>query len=193
MREFTALMRLAELEYMVRPVRVAITRDHGVGHVDGIEVELRKGIEIEVPYWIAKALEEDGIGHLTESPLTLEDLARIHYTMLSARTPAEVEALPQYFYQEVKEYLRRIDEKIRRELNPSLLEEKQKAQQYLMEIVDKRLTLIIQSLRSPTTIAELTSKLTPEEQAIARIMLKLIETWRKNILPKGLVSGVGTA
>ena len=193
MREFTALMRLAELEYMVRPVRVAITRDHGVVHVDGIEVELRKGIEIEVPYWIAKALEEDGIGHLTESPLTLEDLARIHYTMLSARTPAEVEALPQYFYQEVKEYLRRIDEKIRRELNPSLLEEKQKAQQYLMEIVDKRLTLIIQSLRSPTTIAELTSKLTPEEQAIARIMLKLIETWRKNILPKGLVSGVGTA
>jgi DNA replication factor GINS len=184
MREFEILIELTRLEYMLRPVRLAVTRDYGVLHVDGMTVELHKGIEIEVPYWLAKAIESMGVGKLTETPLTLEDIARIHYTILSARTPSELEPLPQYFYQEAREYLDTLDERIRRELNPTLLEEKQKALQYLVEIVEKRLTMIIHSLRSPTSIAELYSKLTPEEQAMLKMMQQLLETWRRSILPQ---------
>jgi DNA replication factor GINS len=184
MREFEIVLELARLEYLLRPIRLAVTKDYGVLKVDGLTIELHKGIEIEVPYWLAKAIESLDVGKLTETPITLEDIARIHYTTLSARTPAELEPLPPYFYQEARDYLEALDERIRKELNPSLLEEKQKALQYLIEIVEKRLTMIIHSLRSPTSVAELYSKLTPEEQAILKSLQQLLETWRANILPQ---------
>ncbi len=184
MNELEVLLKLAELEYMVRPVRVAITRDYGVITVDGATIELHKGIEVELPYWLARAVEASELGKPTETPIGLEDIARLHYTTLTAKTPAELEPLPQYFYHEAREYLKQLDERIRRELNPTLLEEKQKALQYLVEIVDKRLTIIIQSLRSPTSIAELYSKLTPEEQAVLKTIQQILESWRKQIIPK---------
>ncbi|ABM80753.1 hypothetical protein [Hyperthermus butylicus] len=184
LHELDVRLRIAELEYLLRPVRVAITRDHGTVTIDGVHVELQKGIEVELPYWLSRAIEEEELGKLSETPMSLEDIARIHFTTLSTRTPADLEQLPQYFYQEAKEYIKLLDERVRRELNPALLEEKQKAQQYLLEIADKRLLIILQSLRSPTNIAELYSKLSPEEQTILQLLQKALERWRELVLPR---------
>ena len=177
------LLRMTEIEYRLRPVRVMVIRDEKPLTVDGQRVELQKGIEIEIPYWLAQALISEGIAEIVESPINIEDIARVHFSALSARTPAELEPLPQNFYQNAKEFIRHLEERIRRELNPILLEEKQKALQYLVEIIDKRLLIILQSLRSPTSMAELSSKLAPEESALLDTLYKTIELWKRRLLP----------
>ncbi|ALL01681.1 GINS complex protein [Pyrodictium delaneyi] len=178
------LLKISEMEYKLRPVRVMIVRDDKPLTLDGQRIELQKGIEIEVPYWLARALTHEGIAEVTESPINIEDIARVHFSVLSARTPAELEPLPQNFYQDVKEFIRSLEDRVRRELNPILLEEKQKALQYLLEIVDKRLLIMLQSLRSPTSMAEISSKLAPEESALLDTLYKTIELWRRHLLPR---------
>ena len=177
------LLRMIEIEYKLRPVRIMIIRDEKPLTVDGQRIELQKGIEIEVPYWLAQTLISEGIADMVESPISIEDIARVHFSALSARTPAELEPLPQNFYQNAKEFIKSLEDRIRRELNPILLEEKQKALQYLMEIIDKRLLVILQSLRSPTTMAELSSKLAPEESALLDFLYKTIDLWKRSLLP----------
>ncbi len=56
--------------------------------------------------------------------------------------------------------------------------------QYLVDIVDKRLTMILQSLRSPTSIAELSSRLAPEETLLLTYFSQVLREWKNKILPK---------
>ncbi|KSW11939.1 hypothetical protein CF15_03875 [Pyrodictium occultum] len=178
------MLKISEIAYKLRPVRVMVLRDEKPFTVDGQKVELQKGIEMEVPYWLSRVLIEEEVANTTEMPITIEDIARVHFSALSARTPADLEPLPQNFYRNVKDLIESLEERIRRELNPALLEEKQKAIQYLAEIVDKRLLIMLQSLRSPTAIAEVSSKLAPEEAMLLETLYKTIEEWKRNILPE---------
>ncbi|MMZ70441.1 hypothetical protein D1872_334860 [compost metagenome] len=50
--------------------------------------------------------------------------------------------------------------------------------------MDKRLLIMLQSLRSPTAIAEVSSKLAPEEAMLLETLYKTIEEWKRNILPE---------
>jgi DNA replication factor GINS len=54
--------------------------------------------------------------------------------------------------------------------------------QYLLDIIDKRLTIMLQSLRSPTSIAEISSRLAPEEAALLRYFNDTLIKWKEKIL-----------
>ncbi len=177
-------LEILEFEYLLRPVRTMILKDAGVLEIDGQKIELQKGVETELPYWLAKQLAVEELAKLIETPITLEDIARLHFSVVSAKTPSDLEPLPQYFYQEAKTVIRDLEERARRELNPALFEESQKMTQYLVDIVDKRLTMILQSLRSPTSIAELSSRLAPEETLLLTYFSQVLREWKNKILPK---------
>ncbi len=174
---------LIEYEYMLKPVRVMVTRDYGELVIDGEAIQLQKGVEAELPYWLAKIFENKGVANTLESAITIEDIARVHFSVVSARTPADLEPLPRNFYLEALRYIKRLDEEIRRNFNAELLEEKQKAIQYLLEIIDKRLLLILQSMRSPTSLAEISSKLSEEEAILMEELRRILDLWKKKLSP----------
>ncbi len=177
-------LKAQNLYYEVKPTRVMVVKDFGRITVDGFTMELQKGTEIELPRWVARILSEDGIAEIVETGIGIEDIARIHFTVVSAKNPAELEPLPKDFYKQVIEYLDGLEKRIRAEFNPALLEEKQRILIYLAEILNKRLTLILTALRSPTAIAELSTKLSDEERILLEILHKVLETWRLNMTPK---------
>jgi len=178
------MLELVELEYMLRPVRTMIIRDADTIEIDGLKVELKKGVETELPYWLARQLASKDMAKLIETPISLEDIARLHFSVISAKTPSDLEPLPQYFYQEAKTVIQDLEERARKELNPALFEESQKMMQYLVDIIDKRLTMILQSLRSPTTIAELSSRLAPEEATLLSHLNTVLRKWKEKVLPR---------
>jgi DNA replication factor GINS len=182
-----ARLKLFELQYLLRPTRVMVVKDSKNLYIDGQSIELQKGVEIEIPYWLASQLVKEGLVKIVESPLSLEDIARIHFSVISAKTPSDLEQLPQYFYQEAKTVIQELGERAKKELDPALLEERHRMLQYLVEIIDKRLTILLQSLRSPTSIAEITSRLTPEEEALLNYLSNALKTWREKILPRATV------
>ena len=145
---FSELLELIELSYKLERVRVMVVKDYGSLEIDGVVYELRRGTEIELPRWIAEVLEEAGIVEVLETGLGLEDIARIHFSTHSVKSMRELERLPENFYIQAKEYLRELEARIRRELNTTLLEEKQKAELYLVEIINRRLGMILQVLEA---------------------------------------------
>lgn len=181
---FPELLELIELSYKLKPVRVMVVKDYGSLEIDGVMYELRRGTEVEIPRWIAEVLEEIGVVEILETGLSLEDIARIHFSTHSVKSMRELERLPENFYIQAKEYLKELETRIRRELNPMLLEEKQKAELYLVEIVNRRLNMIIQVLRSPASLAEIYEKFSEEEKLLADALRGLIEEWRKKVFGK---------
>jgi DNA replication factor GINS len=181
--ELAFRMKLIEYEYMLKRVRVMVVRDAGEIIVDNETIPLQKGVEIEIPLWLAQVLEKEGLVNPIEPPMSIEDIARVHFSVISARTPADLEPLPKNFYLETMRYIKMLDEQIRKEFRAELLEEKQKAVQYVLEIMDRRLLLILQSMRSPTSLAEISSKLSEEEAVLLEELRSDIETWRSRLMP----------
>ena len=180
-------LELIAQEYENGSVRVIVVKDYGKLRVDGAEYSLTRGVEIEVPRWLASILEDEGIANQSEPGISIEDITRVHFSVMSARTPAELEPLPRDFYQEALRYLERLAKRVRKEFNASLLEEHQKASQYLAEILDRRLSLILQSLRSPAALAEISASLSKEETALLDALRGSIDTWRKRLAPRPLL------
>lgn len=184
MNKIALQLKKLAIEYRLRPIRVMVVKDYGTITVDGVEYTLSKGAEIEVPRWLADVLEEMGVANPVERGLDIEDITRVHFSTLNARTPAELEPLPRDFYLEALRYIERLSARVKKEFDASLLEEQQKAMRYLLEIIDRRLTLILQSIRSPTSIAEISSKLSPEELVLLNSLRESLETWQKSLSPR---------
>ena len=185
--------RLAVIEarYELRPVRVMVVRDAGRIRVDGVEYELRKGTEVEIPRWMARVLAERGIVEPLESPMTLDDVARVHYMVTEAQSLADTPSLPEDFYLRARDYLESLRRELRRRPDPQLLDELGKAEVYLEEIVTKRLWTVLQLLRSPSARAEVYERLSSEEKALHDTLHEAIEEWRKRISPVERGEGSG--
>ncbi len=182
-------LQLARLAYEASMVRVMVLRDEGLLSAGGRTYELRKGTEIELPRWLAQLLADRGVVEIIETPLTLEDIARIHFETMTVKTVGELEPLPRDFYQQVADYVKTLDTRVRREFNAVLLEEKQKAIMYAAEVAAKRLNMMLQVLRTPTAMGELYAKLTNEEQILMDILSTALDEWRKRM--NKLIEGAG--
>ncbi len=178
------LLELLELEYMLQPVRVMVVKESGKVLIDGVELELRRGTELEIPYWLAEVLEENKAVNIIKTPLALKDIGRVHFSTINTRSLAELEQLPKFFYREVRTYLENLDKKIREVPEPQLIDEKKKAEHYLYDIIDRRLLLLLNAIRSPTTITELSSKLSQEEVILWELLYRVVELWKKKVLSK---------
>ncbi len=181
--ELEIIMDLYHLEYELKPVRVMVVRDLGRIRVDGVEIEVKKGTEIELPRWLARLLSSKGYVQLVESTMGLEDIARIHFSVYSAKNIIETPEIPKDFYWQAQDYIRDLDLRVKQELNPVLLEEKRKAVDFIVDIANRRLIQMLQVLRSTAAIVEISSKLTPEEKLLLDNLHQVIEKWVKLVTP----------
>jgi len=170
------------ISFLAKKVRVMVLKDLGNVRADGEVYELRKGTEVELPRWLARTLQQQGIVKILETPLTIDDIARVHFNVFNARSLRELEAVPEYFYLQVQEYLEELSRRIREEFNAALLDERRKAELYMLEIVSRRITALLQALRSPAAVAEISSKLSMEERVLADAMKSLLDDWLKTVV-----------
>ncbi len=168
-----------EEEYLEKPVRVLVLRDHTLT-LPGGSVELRKGTEMEIPRRAARLLQARGVVEVRDEGLKLEDIARIHFSEMETRSPAEIARLPPDFYMRAKEYMALVEERLR-SLDPQAFEEKKRAELFLSEIISHRLSLILRLLQSGVKLAKVMDKLTPEEQVLYEALSTLLEEWRKRV------------
>ncbi len=183
MLELRRILEVLRARYETRPVRVMVVKDVGKIVVDGVEIELRKGTEVEIPRWMARVLAAEGYVELLESPLTLDDIARVHFMVTEARSLVDTPPLPEEFYHRVREYLERLEEELRRSPSTQILEEKEKAELYLDEIISRRLWTILQLLRATGARAEVYEKLSPEEKLLHDTLQRVIEEWLSTVSP----------
>ncbi|MET1128077.1 MAG: hypothetical protein ABWW70_02020 [Thermoproteota archaeon] len=177
-------LQLAELEYLTEAVRVIVLRNLPPVTIDGTTYDLRKGVELEMPRWLAEILQAEGVVEKSGLEISLEDAARVHFSAMNMRSPSDLEPLPRHFYVSLKKQIERLDRAIRERPTISDIELRHKLVQFLSEIVERRLMMILYSIRSPAVLAELSSRLSPEEQLIQQLVYRSIEVWRERILPK---------
>jgi DNA replication factor GINS len=177
-------LQLAELEYLTEAVRVIVLKNLPPVTIDGTTYDLRKGVELEMPRWLAEVLQAEGVVEKSGLEISLEDAARVHFSAMNMRSPSDLEPLPRHFYVSLKKQIERLDRAIRERPTISDIELRHKLVQYLSEIVERRLMMILYSIRSPAVLAELSSRLSPEEQFIQQLVYRSIEAWRERILPK---------
>ncbi len=170
-----------EEEYYERPVRVLVLRDKRIVLPSGT-VELRRGEETDIPRRAALALAAEDVVEIREQVLGIEDLARIHFAETATRSPLEISRLPRGFYMQTREYLESLRKRLEKGLDPSIYEEKKKAEQFIYEIVSHRLSLILRLLQSGRKLAEVADRLQPEEQALYEALQGVVEEWWKRVV-----------
>ncbi len=183
MHELKRVLELLRARYELKPVRVMVVKDVGKLVIDGVELELRKGTEVEVPRWVARILASQGYVEILESPLTLDDIARVHFMVTETRSLVDTPSLPEDFYQRAREYFDRLEELLRRNPSAQLLEEKEKAELYFEEILSRRFWTILQLLRATGARAEVYERLSPEEKILHDTLQEVIEEWLASISP----------
>ncbi len=175
--------RLAALEeeYFEKPVRILVLRDRRITLPSGA-LELRKGEEIDVPRRVALALVDEGVAEIRDQGLSLEELARIHFTETNTRSPLEIPRLPRDFYMQAREYLERLDERLSAKVDPEAYEERRKAERFIYEIVAHRLGLILRLLQGGRKPGEIADRLLPEEQALYEALQEVLNEWRGRVV-----------
>ncbi len=149
---------------------------------DGTVITAQRGDKIEIPRWMARVLEGEKTVSILWDDVSIEDIIRIHYREMQRVSLKDIEQLPDNFYWLVRDYLANLERRIRETPEPQLIEEKRRMQDYLNEIVDKRLQTIALSSLDEKMSSQISARLTPEEQVLLDELRNLIREWRSKIL-----------
>jgi len=175
MKENIELIRKAFENISVKAVAIEDIR--GLVLPNGTTLSATKGDKIEAPRWIIGYLEEKGLAKRLWEEVGLEDIIRIHYRELDRKSIKEISRLPDNFYFLVKEYMDHLDKIIREKPDPNILNERQRIENYVNEIVNKRLQAIMLLSLNVDDPAELGGKLSPEELELFREIKEKIAEW----------------
>ena len=149
---------------------------------DGSVINASRGDKIELPRWMARALEEERMVSIIWNEFTVEDVLRIHYREMQRTSILDIEALPENFYWILREYVSRLEKQIRETPDPRLIEERKRLQDYVNEILDKRLQTIISAVTNDKLSNSISPKLSPEEQVLMEELRRIIKEWRRKLI-----------
>ncbi len=171
--------RLLRLDYEFRDVRVLFLRDVDGLPLPGGRVNVRKGDEIDVPRWQARLLESMGLVEVRDKGVDIDYINMQHFK--EKKTPAanQIQALPQDFYQLVRDYIAKLNEAIRREPGSMLIRDREAAEKNTIDLAEARLSKIVRL--ALTGASEYKDRLTPEERLIFDYIQRLIEDWRSYV------------
>ena len=167
-------VKLAEIYHLLSPVRVAVLKDLGKVHVEGVWETYQRGDEAGIPYWIAAFLEERGDVEIREPKLSETDIGK--YLMIERRMRgSSFHTLKERFYLEAKELIKKLKEEGRK--NPENIVKAVKVEGNLSDIVRIRLRKILNAAFLSTKIDEISEKLLPEERGLLLELSATIQRW----------------
>ncbi len=177
-------LKAIAIEHEEEQVKVVVLKDVEDPLLEALGIgRLQKGSEVPLQRGVARSLVREGIAEYAESRLRLEDLGR--YAFLETRrgtAPNTLEKLPQTFYPDLRDYI----EQLRRrslERDPYAIEELHKAEAFIEDLVKTRLRKILLLVQAGEDAKEAYDAMTPEERVLFDAIRKLVDTWKKEILP----------
>jgi hypothetical protein len=138
------------------------------------------GQEIEVPYWTAKELVQQGFAKFREEDmLDYNALSKIHWreTIPASR---QLPALQSNFYCLLRRHLSELRQLSRQD--QIKLRELERTETLVRDIVNVRIRKIVSLAASPTPSEELLQGLAHEERVLYSILNKTIAEWRTKLL-----------
>ncbi|MEM0043356.1 MAG: hypothetical protein QXJ51_02210 [Sulfolobales archaeon] len=166
---------------MHKPVRVMILQD--LGKTVFSDVDLIKGVEVELPRWLAEGLEKIGYARIQRSLRSLEDLNKIRYQEESRFEESKIELykISYDMYLESEKIVRDYREKLESK-DPRVFQEFEKVKKVVQRILRLRFRKILYLIQVSENIDEdLERKMSLEEKAFYRYFLKGIYQWIKDL------------
>ncbi len=175
------ITEFVERDYMEEEVRVEIIgKPPKVPLHEGF-TELSRGAEYNVPRWLAKLLVEDNIARIRDEALTIEKLSSIAYNEESLVKKLQLIKIPRYFYMMVREELERLNEKLRRTADISVLEDYKQIDDLYVTIGRIRVKKLLNFLLLPSVPSEVFDKMSEEEKIMFNILRETLLTWMKKL------------
>ncbi len=166
---------------MMMSVRVMVLKD--LGKTFFSEVELTKGIEIDIPRWVAEVLEKKGLVKVLRRINTLEDLNKIAFqeTIREEGSRRELYKVSPDLYFEieklVEEYKSRIDSR-----DPRVYSEFSKLLTSAGKLIRSRFRKIFYIIQVSEAIdEEVEKRMTIEERVFYRNLLRSIVSWIRGV------------
>ena len=168
------------LAQLLSPVRVIVLKT--LGKVPFSDIELIKGIEIEMPRWIAYELEKIGVVEVKRSISNINDINKAKFTeeALSKKSQIALGKIPHDFYPESINMINSLENKYQSEKNPEALIELEKVKRNLSKLSTLRLQkIILSALIAKEKTEELENNMSLEEKILFRRFLTVMNSWVK--------------
>lgn len=166
---------------MHSPVRVMVLRD--LGKTVFSDIELTRGAEVELPRWVAEALEKREYVRILRELKSIDDINKIRFQeeRKSEGSKTELYKLPRNFYFEVgrlvEEYRSRLDTR-----DPRTLQDLDKALRAFQRIFSLRLKKILYLVQVSENIdEEIEKRMTLEERVFYRFLLNNVYKWMRDL------------
>jgi len=182
-----ALMTVEDIDFDFEnsSIRVVVTRELPETTSRMTKLSSAKvGQEIEVPYWAARELVQQGFARFREDDvLNFNSLSKIHWreTIPSSR---QLPSLQASFYCLLRRHLSELQQLSKQD--QVKLRELERTESLVRDIVNCRIRKIVSLAASPTPSEELIQGLTYEERVLYSILNKTIEEWKTKLLAQGL-------
>lgn len=175
------MLELVEGQHLLEEVDVKVLKDYGRVEVgEGKGLELRAGLELKIPRWLAKKLEHDGIVEIIGSEsMSYSEITK--YAFLESQSspaPLSLVKLPKDFYIRLRSYLRSLEDKIRETGDNRIYGEYEKARTAVLELVGIRLRKILLAAQMGVKLEEVREKLAYEEETLYSLLKNLVEEWK---------------
>lgn len=175
------LVDFLERDYMEEEVRVEITgKPVRVFLHEGL-IELTRGAEYSVPRWLAQILVSENIAKLKEIDLGIEKLSNIAYNEESLVQKLQLVKVPRYFYLIVNSNIRDIENKLKKSMELSLLEDYKKIEELLYTIGRIRVKKILNYVLLTTLPQDFSEKLSEEEKILYNSIKGLLSIWMRKL------------
>ena len=171
-------LQLLGIDALLRPVKVMILSDCRVPLPEG-PLQAKKGDEVEVPRWIAEVLVSQGLAKYKEE-VNVNYVNMYHYKERRSTTGSQLAQLPPDFYVSVGEFIRSLEEEIKRSPSHMLINDKDMSEKNIIELSETRLSKIIRLAQTDMGDEEV-PKMTPEEALVYSQLKTTVSAWKKYI------------
>lgn len=174
------LIRAVRSLEMSMPVRVMVLRD--LGKTFFSDVELVKGIETEIPRWVAEILEKKGFVKILRNINSLEDLNKIVFqeSIREEGHKRELYKVAPDLYFEIEKFIEEYKQRIESR-DPRVFSEYDKilsAAKRLIRARSRKIFYLVQV--SEVLDEEIEKRMTLEEKIFYRNLLRSIVSWIKS-------------
>lgn len=170
-----------EVSFMLSPARVTVLKNFGKAPFIE-DIVLSRGIEIEIPRWLALILEKWGVVELSPNERPRLDTvarAKILERDMERRGLRTLAKLHPYFYIMIRLMVRELESRAKRELNISVLKEIDAIRSSLYDVLKLRLGKIIDAALMGTVSTELLDNMTFEEKVLFTKLSSVIKSWHR--------------
>jgi len=163
------------------PIKVIANADLPEIRLVGLVVgPFEEGNSYEIPFWVARKLEKQGIIRFRDEDLL--DSAKLYKIQWKERlqTAVQLSEFPGDFYPKIRRYLSELKKEAVK--SPEKMREYEKAKYLAVDIINLRLRKIVSLASTPVHAAHVLKNVTDEERFLYERISKIIEEWKKQLL-----------